>query len=117
MSPAVGTAGSFGGYLLAAALLTAVPFGHTSGIVLLLVIAGTFSWWATVPGALGIGTLGWLFYSGFVAHAHGQLGLTGPRDAIVLGVLLGGALLIAAGRRFLSRSAVPVVPAPRSTVD
>jgi hypothetical protein len=117
MSPAVGTAASFGVYLIAAALLTAVPLGHTGGIVLLLAIAGTFSWWATLPGAVGIGTLGWLFYSGFVAHAHGQLGLTGPRDAVVLGVLLGGALLSAAVRRFLSRSAAPVVPAPRSTVD
>jgi len=117
MSPAVGTAASFGVYLIAAALLTAVPLGHTGGVVLLLAIAGTFSWWATVPGALGIGTLGWLFYSGFVAHAHGQLGFTGPRDAVVLAVLVGVALLSAAVRRFLSRSAVPVVPTPRSTVD
>ena len=117
MSAAVGTSVGFGGYLVVAALLTAVSFGHTAGIVLLLAIAGTFSWWATLPGAVGIGTLGWLFYSGFVVHAHGQLGLTGPRDAVVLGVLLGGALLSAAVRRFLSRSAASVVPAPRSTVD
>jgi hypothetical protein len=117
MSPAVGTAASFGVYLVVAALLTAVPFGHTAGIVLLLAIAGTFGWWATMPGAVGIGALGWLFYSGFVAHAHGQLGLTGPRDAVVLGVLVGAALLCAGSRRFLSRGAAPSVPAPRSTVD
>jgi hypothetical protein len=117
MSPAVGTAASFGVYLVAAALVTAVPFGRIGGIVLLLVIAGTLSWWATLPGAVGIGTVGWLFYSGFVAHAHGQLGLTGPRDAVVLGVLVGTALLSAATRRFLTRAPAPEVPAPRSTMD
>jgi hypothetical protein len=117
MSPAVGAAASFGVYLVVAALLTAVPFGHTAGILLLLAIAGTFGWWATMPGAVGIGALGWLFYSGFVAHGHGQLGLTGPRDAVVLGVLVGAALLCAGLRRFLSRDAAPSVPAPRSTVD
>jgi hypothetical protein len=117
MSTAVGTSAGFGVYLMGAALLTAVPFGHTAGIVLLLAIAGTLSWWATIPGAVGIGALGWLFYSGFVAHAHGQLAITGPRDAVVLGVLVGGALLSAATRSLLSRGGAPSVPAPRSTVD
>jgi hypothetical protein len=114
MSAAVGISVGFGVYLVAAALLTAVSFGHTAGLVLLLVIAGTLSWWATIPGAVGIGALGWLFYSGFVAHAHGQLGITGPMDAVVL---LGGALLSAVVRRLLSRRAAPSIPAPRSTVD
>jgi hypothetical protein len=94
-----------------------VSFGHTAGVVLLLAIAGTLSWWATIPGAVGIGGLGWLFYSGFVVHAHGQLGITGPKDAVVLGVLVGGALLSAAVRGLLSRSVGPSIPAPRSTVD
>jgi hypothetical protein len=117
MPTAVGTAASFGVYLVVAALLTAVPFGHTVGIVLLLAIAGTLSWWATIPGAVGIGALGWLFYSGFVTHAHGQLGVTGPRDAVVLGMLVGGALLSAAVRSLLSRGGTPSIPAPRSTMD
>jgi hypothetical protein len=118
MSTAVGTSVGFGVYLVVAALLTAVPFGHTAGIVLLLAIAGTLSWWATIPGAVGIGALGWLFYSGFVTHAHGQLGVTGPRDAVVLGMLVGATLLSAGARRLLSQGgARPVIPAPRSTVD
>lgn len=117
MSAAVGISAGFGVYLVVAALLTAVSFGHTVGIVLLLAIAGTLSWWATIPGAVGIGALGWLFYSGFVAHTHGQLGITGPTDAVVLGVLVGGALLSAAVRSLLSRGAAPSIPSPRSTVD
>jgi hypothetical protein len=117
MSPSVATAAGFLVYLVMAALLTAVPLGHTGGIVVLLVTAGVLSWWATMPGAVGIGALGWLFYSGFVAHAHGQLGFTGPMDAVVIGVLVGGALLSAVVRRFLSRGAAPAVPLPRSAVD
>jgi hypothetical protein len=117
MSTAVGTAASFGVYLVAAALLTAVPLGHTAGIVALSAIAGMVSWWATIPGAVGIGALGWLFYAGFVTHAHGQLGVTGPKDAVVLGMLLGVALLSAAVRRLLSPGGAPSIPAPRSTMD
>jgi hypothetical protein len=117
MSAAVGTSVGFCVYLVAAALLTMVSFGHTAGIVLLLAIAGMLSWWATIPGAVGIGALGWLFYSGFVAHAHGQLGITGRQDAVVFGVLVGGALLSAAVRSLLSRGVAPSIPAPRSTVD
>lgn len=117
MPAAVGTAASFGVYLVVAALLTALPFGHTVGVVLLLAVAGTLSWWATIPGAVGIGALGWLFYSGFVTHADGQLGVTGPRDAVVLGMLIGGALLSAAVRSLLSRGGASSIPAPRSSVD
>ena len=33
--------------------------------------------------------MSWLFYSGFVAHSHGQLAVTGARDGIVAAVLIG----------------------------
>jgi hypothetical protein len=119
MTTAMGIAAGFGAYLVVAALVTAVPMGHVAGVLVLVVVAGTLSWWATVPGALGIGLLGWPFYSGFIAHARGQLGIGGRQDAIVLAVLVGAVLVVVGVRALLSRgrNPIPVIPLPRSFVD
>jgi hypothetical protein len=89
MPASIALVAAFGADLVFAALVTAAHVNHTAGIVALAVIAGVLSWWSALPGALGVGVLGWLFYSGFVAHADGQLGVTGPRDLVVLAVLAG----------------------------
>ncbi|HEX4702672.1 MAG TPA: hypothetical protein VH352_11135 [Pseudonocardiaceae bacterium] len=119
MSTAMGIAAGFGVYLVVAAVVTAVPMSHPAGIIVLVAVAGTLSRWATGPGALGIGLLGWPFYSGFIAHAHGQLSISGGRDAIVLGALVGTALLTVAVRTLLclGRAPIPAIPLPRHTVD
>jgi hypothetical protein len=119
MSTPMGIAAGFGVYLVVAAVVTAVPMSHPADVAVLLAVAGALSWWATVPGALGIGLLGWPFYSGFIAHAHGQLGISGGQDAVVLGALVGTALLAVAVRALLSRhrAPTPAVPLPRHTVD
>jgi hypothetical protein len=115
MPTAAGIAAAFGVYLVVAVALTLLTFGHTADVVVLLVVAGTLSWWATVPGALGIGLLGWPFYSGFIAHSHAQLGITGSRDAVVLAAMVGTALVVVAVRAMLSRgrAPIPAVPMPR----
>jgi hypothetical protein len=78
----------FGAYLVAGAALAVVHVNHVDGVVLLLIIAAVIGWWATVPGAILVALLGWPFYSGFVTHAYGQLGVTGPIDAVVAVLLL-----------------------------
>jgi hypothetical protein len=78
---------AFGVDLIAATLLSA---DHVAAIV------GAIGWRSTLPAALGVGVLGWPFYSGFIAHTQGQLGSIGVRDAVVLVVLVGIALGAAA---------------------
>ena len=68
-------------YLLAAAALSVASVPHRVGLAVLLAIAASAGWRTSRLGAAGIGGVGWLFYSGFVTHAHGQLGITGITDA------------------------------------
>ena len=96
----------FGGYLVAAAVISLAHDGPLVGIALLVTGAALMGWWTTVPGAVWIGTLGWFFYSGFVTHAYGQLGIVGVSDLVMAVALLGVAVGAAAIRpRILSRRA------------
>jgi hypothetical protein len=115
MPAAIAISAGFGvGLLLAAAFALFAPAQGT-GIVVLAVATVALSWFATVPGALGIGAMSWLFYSGFVAHSHGQLAVTGARDGIVAAVLIGLALIVSLFRAVLSyrRLPFPEVELPR----
>lgn len=106
MPAAIAISAGFGAGLLLAAGFAVLGPGQGTGIVVLAAVTIVLSWFATVPGALGIGVLGWLFYSGFVAHSHGQLAVTGPRDGIVAAVLIGLALAVSVLRAVLSTRTV-----------
>jgi hypothetical protein len=108
VAPAIAVAAAFGLYLVAAAVFATFPNHYLADTVLLVAIAATTSWWAGIRGALGIAVLGWLFYAGFVTHTEGQLGVTGPGDLVVLGVLVGIAMTLAAVRVLFA------YPSPRS---
>jgi hypothetical protein len=112
------SAGFCAGLLLAAGFSLLGPSQGT-GIAVLAAVTIVLGWFSTVPGALGIGVMSWLFYSGFVAHSHGQLAVTGVRDEIVAAVLIGLALLVSVFRAVLSyRSArFPDVHVPRQRSD
>jgi hypothetical protein len=113
MPAAIAGAAGFGvGLLLAAGFALFEPSRGT-GVAVLAVATIVLSWFATVPGALGIGVLGWLFYSGFVAHSHGHLAVTGAPDAIVAAVLIGLALVVSVLRAVLAVRAHPTRPAGR----
>ncbi|HEX7660959.1 MAG TPA: hypothetical protein VF444_15920 [Pseudonocardiaceae bacterium] len=94
----IGFALAFAGYFVMVLPLTVVPVWHPVGAALLLVVAVSVGCRVSVPVAMLIGGMGWLFYSGFVTHTHGQLGIVGPSDAEVA-VLFVGAAMIAAGAR------------------
>ncbi|QUQ64393.1 hypothetical protein JJ691_21130 [Kutzneria sp. CA-103260] len=93
----------FGGYMIAAMVISLAHDGPLVGIALLVTGAGLMGWWTTVPGAVWIGGLGWFFYSGFVTHAHGQLGVVGGSDVAMAGLLLGAAMGAAAVRPVVLR--------------
>lgn len=99
---AVGALG-FGGYLVAATVISLLHDGPLTGVALLLTVAGLMGWWTTVPGALVIGGMGWFFYSGFVTHAYGQLGIVGGTDAAMAAALLVAAVGAAAARPLVLR--------------
>ena len=115
MPAAIAISAGFGAGLLLAAGFALFGPSVGTGVVVLAAATAVLSWFSTVPGALGIGVMGWLFYSGFVAHGHGQLGVTGPRDAIVAAVLIGLALLVSVVRAVLSLRPLrfPEVRVPR----
>ncbi|HJP74273.1 MAG TPA: hypothetical protein VJ914_08395 [Pseudonocardiaceae bacterium] len=98
MPAAIAISAGFGAGLLLAAGFSVLSPSQGIGIAVLAVVTVVLSWFATVPGALGIGVMGWLFYSGFVAHSHGQLAVTGSKDAIAAAVLLGLALAVSVFR-------------------
>jgi hypothetical protein len=115
MPAAIAISSAFGvGLVLAAGFAVFGPSQGT-GIVLLAAVTVTLSWLSTVPGALGIGAMSWLFYSGFVVHSHGQLGVTGAKDGVVAAVLVGLALFVALTRAVLTfrRVRYPEVRLPR----
>ena len=80
-----------GGYLAVAVVLSAVPVPHALGAALLVLVAIAAGACGREPAAVGVGMLGWLFYSGFVTHTHGQLGFDGTdryvAPALVLAAL------------------------------
>jgi hypothetical protein len=108
MPPAVGCAAGFGVYLVAAAGLSALSPGSGVGIAVLLVIAATMGWWTSVPAAVLVGLLGWPFYSGFVTHSEGVLAVTGPKDAVIAGMLVLVAVAAALVHNAVGRAQVPV---------
>ncbi|REH46908.1 hypothetical protein BCF44_10672 [Kutzneria buriramensis] len=98
-------AGALGmaGYSVVAVSVALTPHDVPVDVLLTLAAAGLTGWWTTVPGALWIGVLGWFFYSGFVTHADGQLGVVGVSDALMAGALLVVAVGAAAVRPLLLR--------------
>ncbi|HEX4226619.1 MAG TPA: hypothetical protein VHZ97_29920 [Pseudonocardiaceae bacterium] len=102
MPAAIAISAGFGAGLLLAAGFALFGPSQGTGIAVLAAATILLSWLATVPGALGIGVMGWLFYSGFVAHSHGQLAVTGVRDGIVAAVLIGLALVVSVFRAVLT---------------
>jgi hypothetical protein len=102
MPAALAISAGFGAGLVLAAAFTVLGPSHTTGIVVLAMTTVALSWFSTVPGALGIGATSWLFYSGFVAHSHGQLAVTGIRDGVVATVLVGLALVVSVLRAVLT---------------
>ena len=102
MPAAIAISAGFGAGLLLAAGFSLLGPSQGTGIVVLAAVTIVLSWFATVPGALGIGVMGWLFYSGFVAHSHGQLAVTGVRDGIVAAVLIGLALVVSTIRAIIA---------------
>jgi hypothetical protein len=115
MPAAIAISAGFGAGLLLAAGFTLLSPSQSTGIVVLAMVTVVLSWFATVPGALGIGVMGWLFYSGFVAHSHGRLAVTGSKDAIVAAVLIGLALVVSVFRAIIAYRHVrfPDVHVPR----
>ena len=107
MPAAIAISAGFGTGLLLAAGFALFGPSQLTGIVVLAAATIVLSWFATVPGALGIGAMGWLFYSGFVAHSHGQLAVTGARDGIVAAVLIGLALVVSLLRAVLTYRRLP----------
>lgn len=99
LTPSLAWCAAFLTYLMAGAALSVVHVPHEAGSCLLFVVAAVVGWWTTAPGAVGVGLLGWPFYSGFVVHAQGQLGVTGWLDAVVAGLLV----LVAVGASIASR--------------
>ncbi len=89
------------GLVLAAGFALFGP-GPITGIVVLAVVTVVLSWLSTVPGALGIGAMSWLFYSGFVVHGQGQLAVSGTRDAVAAAILVGLGLVVSLSRAALS---------------
>lgn len=102
MPAAIAISAGFGAGLLLAAGFTLMAPSQSTGIVVLAAVTILLSWFSTVPGALGIGVMSWLFYSGFVAHSHGQLAVTGVKDGIVAAVLIGLALAVSLFRAVLA---------------
>jgi len=115
MPAAIAISAGFGAGLVLAAAFTLLGPSRGAGIVVLAVATVALSWFSTVPGALGIGAMSWLFYSGFVAHSHGQLAVTGIRDGVVAAVLVGLALVVSVLRAVLTYRGVryPEVRIPR----
>jgi hypothetical protein len=93
----------FGGYMIAATVISLAHDGPLVGVALLVTGAGLMGWWTTVPGALWIGGMGWFFYSGFVTHTYGQLGIVGVSDAAMAAALIGAAVGAAATRPSILR--------------
>jgi hypothetical protein len=113
MPAAIAISAGFGAGLLLAAGFALFGPSQATGIVVLAAVAVLLSWFSTVPGALGIGVLSWLFYSGFVTHSHGQLAVTGVKDGIVAAVLIGLALAVSLFRAVLTyRPPFPDVHVP-----
>ncbi len=106
MPAAIATSAGFGAGLLVAAGCALLGPSQGAGIAALAAVTILLSWFATVPGALGIGVVSWLFYSGFVAHSHGQLAVTGAKDGIVAAVLIGLALVVSVFRAVLTGTCV-----------
>jgi hypothetical protein len=119
MPAAIAISAGFGAGLLLAAGFALFGPSQATGIVVLAAVAVLLSWFSTVPGALGIGVMSWLFYSGFVAHSHGQLAVTGVKDGIVAAVLIGLALAVSLFRAVLAYRQLPFpdvhVPHQRSS--
>lgn len=119
MPAAIAISAGFGAGLLLAAGFAVLSPSQGTGIAMLAAVTVVLSWFATVPGALGIGVMGWLFYSGFVAHSHGQLAVTGSTDGIVAAVLVGLALGVSVVRAIIAyrymRFPDVHVPLPRSS--
>lgn len=93
-------------YLPAVAVIAATHPAHAVGIALLAVVAALVGSRTTVLGAVWVGLAGWPFYAGFVTHAAGQLGVQGPLDAVVAGLLV----LFAVGASIACRPAARAVP-------
>lgn len=119
MPAAIAISAGFGAGLLLAAGFSVLGPSVGTGIAVLAAATIVLSWFSTVPGALGIGVMSWLFYSGFVAHSHGQLAVTGARDGVVAAVLIGFALAVSAFRAVLTYRQVrfPDVHVPHQRSD
>jgi hypothetical protein len=121
MPAPVALAAALGLDLLLAAVFALAHPAVVPAVLVLALAAGALSWWTTVPGALGVGALGWLFYSGFVTHTQGQLGGLDLRDGIVAAILLGAGLLAAGTHAGLSRlmalRSPAALPQPRTPLD
>jgi hypothetical protein len=119
MPAAIAVSAGFGAGLLLAAGFALLGPSQVTGVVVLAAVTIGLSWCSTVPGALGIGGMSWLFYSGFVAHSHGQLAVTGMRDGVVAAVLVGLALLVSMFRAVLGyrHPRFPDVHIPRQRSD
>ena len=102
MPAAIAISAGFGAGLLLAAGFALLGPSQGTGITVLVAVTIVLSWFSTVPGALGIGVMSWLFYSGFVAHSHGQLAVTGTKDGIVAAVLIGSALVASVFRAVIA---------------
>jgi hypothetical protein len=91
---------AFAAYLTAAAWASLLPTtapARAVGAVTLVGVAAVIGWWSRPTVALAVGAFGWFFWSGFMTHGDGRLGVVGAADAWVLVGLVtaaGGASLI-----------------------
>lgn len=124
MPAAVGCAAGFGAYLVVAAGVTAFAPGYSVDVGVLVVVAALIGFWTALPGAAMVGLLGWLFYSGFVTHSKGVLGVTGARDGVIALVLVAVAVLasllhgaVTSARRRRPRIGPVEIPAQRRPAE
>ena len=74
----------FGLLLAWVAVGSLLDVGRAVLVVGVLVIATVSAWWLTVPAAVGLGVMAFLFIDGFVQDAMGQLAWDGTHDLLVL---------------------------------
>lgn len=107
-------AAAFGAYLVVGAVLSAVSPPHSVGMAAMLAVAMVTGWFGNATGALSVAAMGWFFYSGFVAHAHAQLGVTGLNDLyIALALIIAAIAASTVHTKLRRREATVRVPTPR----
>ena len=74
----------FGLLLAWVAVGSLLDLGRAVLVVGVLVIATVSAWWLTVPAAVGLGVMAFLFIDGFVQDTMGQLAWDGTHDVLVL---------------------------------